>query len=53
MMSKEINWSDRLKYGIKKFGWNSEFRKQYESMTAQLRHDELDKFFDGFNIPKF
>ena len=43
---------DRFKAGIKKYGYNSEFRKEYESMTAQLRHSELDEFFDKWEVPK-
>ena len=42
----------RFGLGLKKFGYNSEFRKSYESMTAQLRHDELNEFFDDWNVPK-
>lgn len=44
--------SDRFGLGIKKYGYNSEFRKEYESMTAQLRHDELNEFFDKWDVPK-
>ena len=44
--------SDRFGLGIKKYGYNSEFRKEYEGMTAQLRHDELNKFFDKWEVPK-
>jgi hypothetical protein len=43
---------DRFKAGIKKYGYNSKFRKEYESMTAQLRHDEIDEFFDKWDVPK-
>lgn len=45
-----INTGDRFKLGIKKYGYNSEFRKEYESMTAQLRHDELNVFFDKWLV---
>jgi hypothetical protein len=41
----------RFSLGIKKYGYNSEFRKAYESMTAQLRHDELNEFFDEWDVP--
>lgn len=44
--------SDRFGLGIKKYGYNSEFRKEYESLTAQLRHDELNEFFDKWDVPK-
>ena len=37
---------DRLKLGIQKHGYNSEFRKEYDSLCKQLRYNELDKFFD-------
>jgi len=47
----KTNWSERLKYGVKKFGWDSDFIKSFLSMTAQLRHHELDKFFDDYLIP--
>ena len=43
---------DRFGAGIKKYGYNSKFRKEYESMTAQLRHDELNVFFDKWEVPK-
>jgi len=43
---------DRFKAGIKKYGYNSEFRKEYESMTAQLKHNELDVFFNKWEVPK-
>jgi hypothetical protein len=42
----------RFRLGIKKYGYESEFRKVYQSMTAQLRHDELNEFFDEWNVPK-
>lgn len=42
----------RFSLGIKKYGYDSEFRKAYESMTSQLRHHELDDFFDKWNVPK-
>ena len=42
----------RFRLGVKKYGYDSEFRKVYESMTAQLRHDELNKFFDEWDVPK-
>ncbi len=42
----------RFDLGIKKYGYDSEFRKAYQSMTAQLRHDELNEFFDEWDVPK-
>lgn len=42
----------RFGLGIKKYGYDSEFRKAYESMTAQLRYDELNEFFDKWDVPK-
>ena len=42
----------RYGLGIKKYGYESEFRKAYQSMTAQLRHDELNEFFDEWNVTK-
>jgi hypothetical protein len=43
---------DRFKLGIKIYGYDSEFRKSYESMTQQLRHSELDEFFNKWGIPQ-
>ena len=42
----------RFSLGIKKYGYESEFRKAYESMLAQLRHDEINEFFDEWDVPK-
>jgi hypothetical protein len=42
----------RFDLGIKKYGYNSEFRKSYQSMLLQLRHDELNEFFDEWDVPK-
>lgn len=42
----------RFDLGVKKYGYDSEFRRAYESMTAQLRHHELNEFFDEWDIPK-
>lgn len=42
----------RFELGIKKYGYDSEFRKAYESMTSQLRHHELNEFFDEWDVPK-
>lgn len=42
---------DRFGAGIKKYGYDSDFRKEYESLLKQLRHDELDEFFDRWDVP--
>jgi hypothetical protein len=42
---------DRFGAGIKKYGYDSEFRKEYQSLTTQLRHDELNAFFDKWEVP--
>jgi len=36
---------DRFGKGVKKYGFDSNFVKEYQSLCAQLRHDELDDFF--------
>lgn len=43
---------DRFKYGIKLYGWDSTFRKEYNSLIYQLKYHEIDKFFDSWSIPK-
>ncbi|MCK9417513.1 hypothetical protein M0Q97_12805 [Candidatus Dojkabacteria bacterium] len=42
----------RVSLGYKKYGYDSDFRKEYQSMTAQLRHHELNEFFDKWDVPK-
>jgi len=42
----------RFDLGIKKYGYDSEFTKSYHSMMRQLRHDELNEFFDEWSVPK-
>lgn len=42
----------RFGLGIKKYGYDSEFRKEYESLIAQLRHHELNEFFDKWDVLK-
>jgi hypothetical protein len=46
----ELGIYDKLRLGIKKYGYDSEFRKEYESMTQQLRHGELNEFFDKWGV---
>lgn len=43
---------DRFGAGIKKYGYDSEFRKECECLLKQLRHDELNEFFDRWDVPK-
>lgn len=43
---------DRFGAGIKKYGFDSEFRKECQSLLQQLRHDELEEFFDKWDVPK-
>jgi hypothetical protein len=43
---------DRFEAGIKMYGYSSDFRKEYSTLVAQVRHDELDEFFDKWNVPK-
>jgi hypothetical protein len=42
--------SDRFKAGIKKYGYDSDFVKGYQSLIAQLRFDELDKYLNKWEI---
>lgn len=42
---------DRFKLGVKKYGYDSQFVKEYQSLCAQLRHDEFDDFFNRWGIP--
>jgi len=41
---------DRFLRGIRVYGWNSEFRKEYESYMMQIRYDELDDLCDKYKI---
>ena len=41
---------DRLKLGIKKYGYDSEFIREYNSLMLQLKYDEREKFFDKWKI---
>ena len=43
---------DRLKLGIKKYGYDSEFIREYNSLMLQLKYDEREKFFDKWKIDK-
>jgi hypothetical protein len=43
---------DRFGAGIKKYGYDSEFRKECECLLKQQRHDELNEFFDRWDVPK-
>lgn len=43
---------DRLKLGIKKYGFNSDFMRAYHSLCAQIRYDEVDIFFDEWLIER-
>ncbi len=50
-----VTWEtlhERLRYGFKKFGFDSDFKREYSSMCAQLRFNELDEFFSNWEIPQ-
>lgn len=49
----EENWNDiqdGLKLGIQKYGWNSEFRKEYESLCFQLRFEYVTELFKKWKV---
>jgi predicted Zn-ribbon and HTH transcriptional regulator len=50
-LNGEIEYN-RFALGVKKYGFFSEFSREYHSMLAQLKHDELNEFFDLWNVPK-
>jgi hypothetical protein len=41
---------ERFKAGVKKYGWESEFVKEYHALMAQLKFSERDQFFDKWNV---
>ena len=41
---------DRLKLGIKKYGFNSDFMRAYHAMRACIIYDKDDEFFDKWGI---
>lgn len=48
-----VTWGtihERFKYGVKKYGWKSEFNNEYQSLCMQLRFHELDEFFDNWKV---
>ena len=40
---------DRFTLGLRRWGWESDFRKGFESLCAQLRHHEMEKYFDEWD----
>lgn len=40
---------DRFRIGINRWGWDSDFRKGYQSLCAQLHFERLDKYFDEWD----
>ncbi len=47
----EFNFNiDKFKLGIKKYGYDSDFRREYESLTQSLRHEELKDLFKKYEI---
>lgn len=40
---------DRYKLNIKRFGWDSDFRREYESMCATLHYDKRFELFDKWD----
>lgn len=41
---------DKLKLCVKKYGIHSDFMREYHSLCAQLRYDELDAFLDKWIV---
>jgi len=41
---------DRFLRGIKMYGWDSKFRREYESYMMQIRYNELDNLCDKYKI---
>ena len=52
--TKREETTDRLRLGIKKYGFDSEFMKSYTSRCYQLKtlKSEMDAFFDEWDVPK-
>jgi len=42
--------ADRLKIGVKKYGMDSKFYKEYRALCQTLRYEELDSFFAKWGI---
>ena len=47
-----LSREDRFKLGIKKYGFDSDFMREYNSLRMQIRYDEDDEFFDKWNIER-
>jgi len=41
---------DRFRAGIKKYGYESQFVREYQSLMQQLRYDERNEFFDKWEV---
>ena len=44
------NIHDRLKSGVNKYGFRSDFTKEYTLLCDQLRYDELDSFLRKWDV---
>ena len=47
-----LSREDRFKLGIKKYGFDSDFMREYNSLRMQIRYDEDDEFFDKWGIER-
>ena len=47
-----LSREDRFKLGIKKYGFDSDFMREYNSLRMQIRYDEDDEFFNKWNIER-
>jgi hypothetical protein len=44
--------TDRLLMGVRIYGYDSKFMREYTSLVYQLRYDEVENFFDSWKIPR-
>lgn len=49
---EETITTDRFLLGIRKYGFDSEFRKGYQSISSCLNFHELDEYCDKWEVPK-
>lgn len=53
-MEEILKRIERLELGIKKYGYDSDFRKEIEAVVEEfpVKISEMDKIFDKYDIPK-
>lgn len=52
--NNKFSINDRIKFGVKKYGFNSKFVNQYHALCSTMSSDkEIEKLLDDYDIQEY